>query len=503
MEQVLLNESRVPPRITFLKPLSAAIAIGTGGPFGAEGPIIATGGALGSVVGQLLRTTADERKTLLAAGAAAGMAATFGCPVSAVLLAIELLLFEYRARSFIPVALASATAAGIRGALVGWTPVFSMPNLSPVKGEALIWYVVLGAIIGLASAYVTRAVYAVEDLFEELPVHWMWWPAIGAVAVGVLGYFFPRTLGVGYDNIDAILSGDIVGKAVIVLFIAKFVSWAIALGSGTSGGTLAPLLIIGGGMGAAIGSWLARIPGSFVDVRVAALVGMAALFAGASRALLASVVFAFETTRQPMGLLPLLGGCTVAYLVSALRMPFSIMTLKIERRGTRVPGEYGADYLGRILVASACTRNVFTLHVTDGLRQTREWLVSHEQGSGFQGYPVLDADGRLLGMVTRREMFDERDAGARTVRDVMKRPLAVVYEDNTLRETADHMVRANIGRMPVVSHAAPDKVVGIITRGDLLSAQQKRLREQSDPERSLNLFERNRRRPPRTRRWLR
>src|SRR5205823_11310458 len=311
MEQVLLNRSRVPARVTLLKPLSAAIAIGTGGPFGAEGPIIATGGAFGSLVGQLLRTTAAERKTLLAAGAAAGMAATFGSPVSAVLLAIELLLFELRPRSLIPVALAAATATGVRIAFVGSGPAFAMPNLGQPHASTLITYIVLGALVGVVSLGVTRAVYAVEDAFEHLPVHWMWWPSIGAVAVGICGYFVPHTLGVGYDNIDHILSGQILGGALLVLATVKFISWSISLGSGTSGGTLAPLFTIGGGVGGLLGEVTAQaFPHLGIDVRIAALVGMAAMFAGASRALLASVVFAFETTRQPIGLLPLLSGCT-------------------------------------------------------------------------------------------------------------------------------------------------------------------------------------------------
>jgi H+/Cl- antiporter ClcA len=332
MEQVLSNESRIKPRLIFLKPISAAIAIGTGGPFGAEGPIIATGGALGSVAGQLMRITADERKTLLAAGAAAGMAATFGSPVSAVLLAIELLLFEYRARSLVPVSLAAATATGVRMAFSGSAPVFPMPNLGQPSGSALVTYIVIGAIIGILSVFVTRAVYAVEDGFEKIPVHWMWWPAIGAVAVGVIGWIAPRTLGVGYDNIEKIIAGNIVGSALLVLVVLKFISWAIALGSGTSGGTLAPLFTIGGGLGSAIGAVIIAVaPSLGVDIRIAALVGMAAIFAGASRALLASVVFAFETTRQPMGLLPLLAGCSAAYLASLLLMRNTIMTEKLAR----------------------------------------------------------------------------------------------------------------------------------------------------------------------------
>jgi H+/Cl- antiporter ClcA len=254
MEQVLLNRSRIPARITILKPVSAALAIGTGGPFGAEGPIIATGGALGSLLGQVLKTTGAERKTLLSAGAAAGMAATFGSPVSAVLLAVELLLFELRPRSLIPCALAAATATGVRIAFVGSAPAFAMPNLGQPHASTLVTYIVLGALVGVVSLWVTRAVYAVEDAFEHIPVHWMWWPAIGAVAVGICGYFAPHTLGVGYDNIDRILSGDMTVRAVAFLCVMKFISWCISLGSGTSGGTLAPLFTIGGGVGATLAS---------------------------------------------------------------------------------------------------------------------------------------------------------------------------------------------------------------------------------------------------------
>jgi CIC family chloride channel protein len=341
MEQVLLNESRVPARVTFLKPLSAAVAIGTGGPFGAEGPIIATGGALGSLLGQRLHTTPDERKTLLAAGAAAGMAATFGSPISAVLLAIELLVFEYSPRSLIPIALASAVATGIRMALVGTAPVFPMPEIAAPGSAALVAYAAIGAVTGFVAVWVTRALFAVEDGFDRLPIHWMWWPALGGVVVGVVGWIAPDTLGVGYANIEHIVNGSLTGGALLGLVFWKLLSWEIALGSGTSGGTLAPLFTIGGGFGALVGAGVASVaPGLGVDPRIAAVVGMAAMFAGASHALLASVVFAFETTRTPLTLLPLLVGCTCAYLVALRLNPESIMTEKLARRGTEVPREY-------------------------------------------------------------------------------------------------------------------------------------------------------------------
>jgi H+/Cl- antiporter ClcA len=475
MERVLFHESRIPIRVTFLKPLSAAIAIGTGGPFGAEGPIIATGGALGSLVGQRLRVSADERKTLLAAGAAAGMSATFGTPVSAVLLAIELLLFEYRARSIVPVAIASVTACGVRMAWLGAEPAFPMPDIAAPTGAALAVYVAMGLLVGLVSTWVTHAVYAIEDAFEKLPIHWMWWPALGGVVVGAVGYVAPATMGVGYGNIDHLLGGVIGGSAALAFCAWKFASWSVALGSGTSGGTLAPLLTIGGGVGAALGGvviW--ALPGAGVDVRVAALVGMAGLFAGASRALLASVVFAFEATRQPMGLLPLLGGCATAYLVSALRMRNSIMTEKIVRRGARVVGEYAADVLDQLRVSDVATVAVVTLSVTDALESVRERITRHDEGYDHQGFPVVDGAGRLSGVVTRRDLLVGPSDG-RSVGDLVARPPARVFEDTSLREAADHMVREAVGRLPVVSRTDPSRIVGILSRSDVLAAYGRRM----------------------------
>jgi H+/Cl- antiporter ClcA len=476
MERVLYAGSRISPKIMFLKPISAAIAIGTGGPFGAEGPIIATGGALGSLVGQLIHVTADERKTLLAAGAAAGMAATFGSPVAAVLLAVELLLFEYRPRSVVPVALAAAVATGVRAAHAGSAPVFAIPTLLPPSLPALSVYVLLGATIGLLSVFTTKVVYKLEDLYEDLPIHWMWWPAVGAVIVGLIGLVDQRTLGVGYVNIDHILSGQVIGMSLVMLIVLKFVSWSVYLGSGTSGGTLAPLFTIGGGVGALFGAAaVALAPSLGVDPHVAALVGMASIFAGASHALLASVVFAFETTRQPMGLLPLLAGCSTAYLVSLLLMRSSIMTEKLARRGTPVRTEYSADFLDRVAVGDAATREVVTLNENTALTDVIDWLSTRGPGTSHQGFPVLTDDGTLVGVVTRRDLLDPNADETCPVRALIRRAPAVAFEENTLREAADHMVHEKVGRLPVVSRSAPRRLVGIISRSDLLDAHQRRL----------------------------
>ena len=486
MEQVLINQSRIQPRMTFLKPISAAIAIGTGGPFGAEGPIIATGGAFGSLFGQLLNTTADERKTLLSAGAAAGMAATFGSPVSAVLLAVELLLFEFRPRSLIPVALASVMATAVRIAFVGTKPLFSMPHIAPASAGALTFYIVLGAAVGLCSILVTKSIFKLEDLFSKLPIHWMWWPGLGAIAVGIIGYFVPDTLGVGYNVIDEILSGGITGKVLVALFILKFVSWSIALSSGTSGGTLAPLFTIGGGLGAVLGSMVIIIfPALGVDPNVAALVGMAAMFAGASRAFLASVVFAFETTLQPFGLLPLLGGCTAAYLISGLLMRHTIMTEKIQRRGVHVPVEYGIDILEKMLVRDSATYDVVSLKGSQTIDRVISWLHSEFVGTIHQGFPVLDDGENLIGVLTMRDLTGKDVPSDTKISELIKKPPLIIYEDNTLREAINLMAENAIGRLPVVMHSNPRKVVAMLSRSDIVSAYKRHLDEANRSQKSI------------------
>jgi H+/Cl- antiporter ClcA len=341
MESILTKHSRVPKRLAILKPLSSAIAIGSGGPFGAEGPIIATGGAIGSIFGQFLSVTNYERKILLACGAASGMAAIFGTPFSAVLLAIELLLFEFRAKSFAPVVLAATTATTFRYAFVDSHPFFAMPEIQPPDLTSFSCYILFGIFIGFFCVIVTKSIYWIEDAFEKLPIHWMWWPALGGLAVGLIGMIEPRTLGVGYNNITDALSGNITIELALILVIFKFLSWAIALGSGTSGGTLAPILTFGSCLGFVVGSMLhLYFPELHIDPHVMALIGMAALFAGTSKALLTSVLFAFEASRQSAGLVPLLVCSVMAYLVASLLMRDSIMTEKIVRRGIHVPHEY-------------------------------------------------------------------------------------------------------------------------------------------------------------------
>jgi CBS domain-containing protein len=342
-------------------------------------------------------------------------------------------------------------------------------------------------VVGLFAVVVTRALYAVEDGFDHLPVHWMWWPALGAIVVGVVGWVAPRTLGVGYVNIEQTVAGTLTGRVLLALVIFKFISWVVSLASGTSGGTLAPLFTIGGGLGALLGSVLAHAaPSLQVDPRIAALVGMAAMFAGASHALLASVVFAFETTRQPMGLLPLLAGCTAAYLISLRLMSSSIMTEKLARRGTHIPSDYESDYLTQVLVRDIAAKDPVSLRADDAVENVRDWIVSRAPGSTHQGYPVLDANSAIVGVVTRRDLLDLELPVTAQIRDLVRGPAVVIYGDNTARQAADHMVTYDVGRLPVVSRDDPRRVVGIVSRSDLLRAHRPRLAASFELRRHLN-----------------
>lgn len=503
MEVVLVNQSRIPPKMTFMKPLSAAISIGTGAPYGPEGPIIATGGAVGSLVGQLLHTTAAERKTLLAAGAAAGIAAAFGSPIAAVLLAIELLLFEFRPRSIIPVAFAAAVATVIHFRFEGGAkPMFPFSGapVLPASEGMLAMYALLGCFVGVGAVILTRTVYAIEHFFEHLPIHWMWHPAIGALAVGIIGWRLPRTLGPGYFNITDMLSSgfhghpgaivaDLTFKGLVLLLVLKFLIWEISLGSGTVGGTLAPVFTIGGALGAVLAVGMNKLlPQAAMDVRVAALVGMVAIFAGASRAMLTCIVFGLETTMQPWAVLPVVCGCAAAYLVSALIMRHSIMTEKMAKSGVRVPAEFVADFLDQVLVTEVMSREPVTLDVDQTLAQVREWIDTGAEGTFHQGYPLVDRNGLLVGVLTRRDLLNPKKPENTVLRTLLHRPPVLVYSDCTLRDAADHMVNHDIGRLPVIDRASGGKVIGMVTRSDLLAAHRRRLREASHAHQAIRLW---------------
>ena len=468
MEAVLVRQSRIAPRAALAKPVSAALAIGTGGPFGAEGPIIVTGGALGSLLGQVLHVSPAERKILLACGAAAGMSATFGAPLASVVLAIELLLFEFSTRAFIPLVVAATVASGIHGALFGSGPLFAVPAHDFAGLRLLPWFVVLGLGCGLLAVVVTKGLFLVEEGFRKLPVSEFWHPVIGAVGFAAVGLLVPRALGVGYDAIGDVLNDRLALGAIAVLAVAKLVAWWIALGSGTSGGTLAPLLLIGGSFGSLLGFAAGAIdpklglsPGAF------AVVAMAALFGASTRATFTAIVFLFELTADYQIILPLMLAAVVADIVAAALLRESLMTEKLARRGLKVQTEYAVDVLGTTLVRDVMTTEVDTLPATATVGDARRKIAAGRHGA----YPILDDGGRCVGIVARGDLLRREAGEGEPVAAVASRDLVAVGPDDTVLRALERMLQEEVDHLPVVT---PDgHLQGICTRTDVFKARRR------------------------------
>ena len=483
LESILIHGSRVQPRLAILKPLSAAISIGSGGPFGAEGPIIMTGGALGSMIAQLFHLSSAERKTLLVAGAAAGMSATFAAPLSAALLAVELMLFEWKPRSMIPVALASATAGATRRYLMGLGPLFPVaPHPVFIGPYGLAGCVVAGVLAGLLSAVLTSAVYASEDLFQKLPIHWMWWPAIGGLVIGFGGLVFPQALGVGYDTIGALIQGDVPRTMIAGILIVKSIIWAIALGSGTSGGVLAPLLMMGGALGGLETMFLPAEGAGFWP-----LISMGAILGGTMRSPFTGIVFAMELTHDFNALLPLLVAATLSYTVSVLVLKRSILTEKVARRGFHLSREYAVDPLEVLFVREVMRTNIAALASSTAVGEAAAHLRPDHSPRGQRLYPVLDEDSRLAGVITRKDigkLVEEKHNGHEIGTFVRQEPV-VASADETLRIVVNRMASSGFTRMPVLdSHG---KLVGMVSLQDLLGARARNLSEERDRERVIRI----------------
>jgi CIC family chloride channel protein len=463
IEAILIGGSRMSAKVAVLKPLSSAIAIGTGGPFGAEGPIIMTGGAIGSLFAQCFHLSAAERKTLLVAGAAAGMTAIFGTPIAAVLLAVELLLFEWKPRSFIPVTAAVVVAAGWRPMLFGAGPLFPFAADPVLPWWGLLLCAGVGVVAGVQSGVLTKLLYGCEDLFERLPIHWMWWPMIGGVVIGLGGLIDPRALGVGYDNIGALLGGQFGVSSATGLLLVKAGIWIVALSSGTSGGVLAPLLILGGALGAIEGHWL---PG---DSGFWALLGMAAMMGGTMRAPLTGALFAVELTGDVHALAPLLAATGAAYAVTVLALRRSILTEKIARRGQHITREYSVDPFELLRVAEVMVTKVDTLSADMPLVAATAFFTG--EAVSHKSYPVVDDEGRVVGMASRADALRWTMQGGeadQTLYDVASdASLVVGYPDEVLGRLADTMVEAGLGRVPIIDpHTG--KLVGLVARRDIL-----------------------------------
>jgi chloride channel protein, CIC family len=488
IEAILINGSRVEPKVALLKPISSAISIGSGGPFGAEGPIIMTGGAFGSMIAQLFHLTSAERKTLLVAGAAAGMSATFAAPVASVLLAVELLLFEWKPRSLVPVAIASGTAAAFRRYLLGFGPLFPVPEHPLFIGvKGILGCVVVGLLAGVLSALLTQSIYATEDAFHKLPIHWMWWPAIGGLAIGLGGLIFPQALGVGYDTIGSLLQGSVTTHVILGVLLVKWFIWAVSLGSGTSGGVLAPLLMMGGALGGLEAMFLPAEGAGFWP-----LISMAAVMGGAMRAPLMSIIFAFELTHDSNALLPLLIASLMSYSVTVLTLKRSILTEKVARRGYHLSCEYAVDPLEILYVREVMRTNVVALPATGILSEVLDLLrvdMNHPQDQRL--LPVVDAEGKLVGVLTRGDMREAIANGGDTalrsmLRDIVRRETVETTPNEPLRAAVYRMAESGVTRMPVVERDT-GKFVGLISLDDLLKGRARHLEEERRRDRPLRL----------------
>jgi chloride channel protein, CIC family len=464
IETILFGESRLSPKVAILKPISSAVSIGSGGPFGAEGPIIMTGGAIGSLFAQLFKLSAAERKTLLVAGAAAGMTGIFGTPFAAIMLAVEVLLFEWKPRSFVPVVTAVLVSFAWRPLLVGSGPLFPFAAPTPTGIEPVAIAAVLGVIMGLEAGLLSFILYKIEDGFHALPIHWMWWPAMGAVAVGIGGILDVRVLGAGYGSIQALLDGNLVAKAVLVLLVVKAVVWLVALGSGTSGGILAPLLILGGCAGFLIGQYLPGDPGFW------AMIGMAGVMSGVMRAPMTGALFAAELTDHLSALPETIAAGAAAYAVSVLIMKRSILTEKIARRGRHILREYTVDALEFLQAGELMTKDPATL---PGSMPIPDVLEFFSQKAQHRYYPVVDEQGRLLGLVSRTDALRWQvghRAEGRLVDHLSDASAQFAYPNTPTGNVADMMVETGVGRVPVIDPATK-KVVGIVSRQDLLKVR--------------------------------
>jgi len=484
IEAILMNGSRVEPRVALLKPISSAISIGSGGPFGAEGPIIMTGGAFGSMIAQLFHLTAAERKTLLVAGAAGGMSATFASPVAAVLLAVELLLFEWKPRSLIPVALASAVAAVLRRYLLGFGPLFPVPEHPLFIGpKALMACVLVGLLAGALSALLTLSVYAAEDFFQRIPIHWMWWPAIGGLAIGLGGLIFPQALGVGYDTIGNLLQGSVTTKVILGVLLVKWFIWAVSLGSGTSGGVLAPLLMMGGALGGLEAMFLPNEGAGFWP-----LVSMGAILGGTMRSPFTSIIFAFELTHDANVFLPLLVGSVVAHAFTVLTLKRSILTEKVARRGYHLSREYSIDPLELLFAREVMRTKIAALSATSTLREVQRWLrADHRQKQRL--LPVVDGDGRLAGVVTRGAIREQIELGGESslnkcLSELAQSSFVAAYPDEPLRIVVHRMAEKGITRLPVIERDSR-KLLGLLSLDDLLKARSRHLEEERHREQTL------------------
>lgn len=503
MEAVWEKESQVAPRVMILKPISAAIAIGTGAPFGVEGPIIQTGGSMGSVIGQYTDTTVAERKVLLASGAAAGMAATFNTPIAGVLIAIELLLFEFRMRSFVPLSIASVIATGVRQQLLGSQPLIRMESVSYDLFSALPFLIVLGAILGIAAVIFKNGYFLTEDQFDRLPVGNVFLPAIGGLILGGIGLLVPRVLGVGYEVAGEILRAELSVPLLALVIIGKTVGVYVTLGSRTSGGFLAPMFVIGAGIGSMFAFGVnAVVPGVTVSPEMFALAGLGTLFGVAGRATFAFVLFSVEVTQQFGLILPVFLVAVVADGIASLYLRNTLMTEELVRRGVEINQEYEVDLLKRFTVGDVMDTTPAMVRPDAKVSQLVGELtsdspdVSHldiEGNGGFaqptesepskgddttttptlhEALPIIDTENGLVGIITYGDMLQAitQNESEMTVMDAGTTELIVSYPDERSFEAAVRMASHDLEQLPVVDPDDETELLGLLDSQNVMTS---------------------------------
>lgn len=463
LEAIVLRESRIKPRVLLAKPLSAAVAMGTGGPFGAEGPIIVTGGCIGSLLGQWVRVSASERRILLATGAAAGMAGVFDTPIAAIILAFELLLFERSLRALLPLMLATGLAAEIHTLLLGAHPLFAVAFPQSYSALQVPLFCLVGVASGVLAIVLNKGLFAFEAGFRRLRVPAFVHPLIGAVAFTTIGLAVPGSLSVGYWAITDAVNGKFLLGAAAALFVAKLFSWWIALASNTSGGTLAPIFLIGATMGEMLGIGFAHLfPGLHVSPAAFALVAMGASFGAAARAPLTGAVFAIEVTGAIHLLIPMLLALGLAEAVAELGLTERLMTDKLVRRGFRVEFDTEVDPF-RTAVAGQAMDPLPGEPATLGGPRVDRFCYLRDALAVFLAEPELDQlvvvdQGAVVGVLSRATMAEVL---SRRVAESQLQPPTLRWPAHSARRLHTRVLQAvRVARVDEAhGNAAPDQTL--------------------------------------------
>ena len=471
--------SKIRPRVAAMKALISSICIGSGGSVGREGPIIQISSALGSAMGQLFRFTEDKKRILIACGAAGGIAATFNAPLAGIFFALEVILREYGTRYFSSVVLSAVTATIISRTFLGSKPAFMVPPYELVSNWEILFYFILGFLAAFIGWVFIKVLYKSEDIFDSIKIPSYVKPAIGGLILGVIGFYFPQIFGVGYPSIELTMNGNLAPFLILGLIGLKILATSLTLGSGGSGGVFAPSLFIGVMLGSSFGSLIHILfPAMEISPGAYALVGMGAVFAGAAQAPISAIMILFEMTGDYKIILPLMITCVISTLVIKKISKDSIYTLKLRRRGIDIINIKNQDLMDMILVSEAMFRHVDTVIETIPVRDAGLMI----KRTTHRGFPVLDSDGRLTGMVTQQDINKALNSGRSDipVAEIMTRDLVVCYPEESLKTALEKLGERNIGRIPVVKPNDPTHLVGLITRKGIITAYNLELQKRDD-----------------------